>query len=201
VLVEPCEEAIRLARLLSEQLPEQPEVMGALALMLLHHSRRAARDRALDEQDRSLWRADEIAEGTRLIQAALRLGSPGTYQLQAAIAAVHAEAPSFEQTDWRQIVALYAELSRHHPSEVVELNRAVAASMVDGPDLGLALLERLSGLADYQPFQAARADLLRRAGRRHEAAEAYRRALLMAPNEVARELLARRLREVTAGGG
>lgn len=175
--------------------------MGALALMLLHHSRRAARDRALDEQARSLWHAQEIAEGTALIQAALRLGSPGPYQLQAAIAAVHAEAPSFEQTDWRQIVGLYAELAHRHPSEVVELNRAVAASMVDGPDLGLALLERLSGLGDYQPFHAARADLLRRAGRLHEAAEAYRRALLMAPNEVACELLTRRLREVSASSG
>jgi RNA polymerase sigma-70 factor (ECF subfamily) len=174
-----------------------------LALMLLCDSRRAARDRVLEEQDRSRWDADEIAEGIALTKRALRLGRVGPYQLQAAIAAVHAEAPSFAETDWRQIAGLYAELARRAPSPIVELNRAVAVSMADGPTAGLQLLERLDDraeLRDYQPYHAARADLLRRAGRIPEAIAAYEVALPTAPNEVARDFLHRRLKALTGTG-
>jgi RNA polymerase sigma-70 factor, ECF subfamily len=184
-----CDEALRLARLLAELLPDEPEVLGLLALVRLHDARRKARDRVLAEQDRSLWDRDAIAEGISLTKRALAMRRVGPYQLQAAIAALHGEAPTFEATDWHQIAALYGELARRHPSPIVELNRAVAVSMADGPDTGLALLDRLAAvpeLQDYQPFHAARADLLRRAGRTSEAAAAYRRALAGAPNEVSR---------------
>ncbi len=198
-----CDEALRLGRLLAVLLPEEPEVLGLLALMLLHDSRRAARDRVLEEQDRRLWDHAAIAEGVALTKRALSLRRVGAYQLQAAIAALHAEAAAFEVTDWRQIAALYRELSRLHPSAVVELNRAVAVSMADGPEAGLALLDPLAGVAelgDYQPYHAARADLLRRAGRLEEAAGAYERALRAAPNDVARAFLSRRLSEVRGRG-
>ncbi len=190
-----CEEALRLGRVLCELMPTEPEALGVLALMVLHHARRKTRDQILSEQDRSLWSQVEIGEGASLVERALSLGRPGPYQLQAAIAALHARAPSFEQTDWEQIAALYGELQRRRPSPVVELNRAVAVSMVHGPEVGLRLLEPIATqLRDYQPLHAARADLLRRAGLLQEAARAYRRALAAAPNEVARKYLERQLR-------
>jgi RNA polymerase sigma-70 factor (ECF subfamily) len=194
-----CEEAMRLAQVLTRLLPNEPEALGLLALMILHHSRRAARAHMLEDQDRSAWKHEEIREGVAILQAALALGRPGSYQLQAAIAALHAEAPSFAATDWLEISALYCELAWRTPSPVIELNRAVAFSWAEGPTLGLAMLERLASeasLQDYQPYHAARADLLRRAGRGEEALVAYRRALADAPNEVAREFLARRVAEL-----
>ncbi|HVI00257.1 MAG TPA: RNA polymerase sigma factor [Enhygromyxa sp.] len=194
-----CEEAIRLARVLTRLLPDEPEAMGLLALMILHHSRRATRGDTLEDQDRSAWKRDEIGEGVAILRAALGLGRPGSYQLQAAIAALHAEGPSFAETDWAQIAALYCELARRTPSPIIEVNRAVAFSWAEGPALGLAMLERLAGepsLQSYQPYHAARADLLRRAGRSEEALAAYRRALADAPNQVAREFLARRVAEL-----
>jgi RNA polymerase sigma-70 factor (ECF subfamily) len=191
-----CDEAIRLGRVLVRLLGEEPEVLGLLGLMLLHDSRRAARDHVLEEQDRATWDAAKIEQGIGLTKRALGMRRPGPYQLQAAIAAVHAEAPSFADTDWRQIAALYGVLAGLHPSPIVELNRAVAVSMADGPEAGLAVLARLDHLAelrDHQPYHAARADILRRAGRTDAAIEAYERALAAAPNEVAREFLSRRL--------
>ncbi|MFV8748960.1 RNA polymerase sigma factor [Nannocystaceae bacterium ST9] len=194
-----CDEALRLARLLARLLPDTPEVLGLLALMMLHDSRRAAREHVLEDQDRRRWNHVEIAEGVALIKRALAMGAVGPYQLQAAIAALHAEAPSFAETDWPQIAALYAELARRQPSPIVELNRAVAISRAVNPEAGLALLEQLADadeLRDYQPYHAARADLLRRAGRIREAIAAYERALADAPNQVARDYLARRLTEL-----
>ena len=194
-----CEEAIRLARVLTRLLPDEPEAMGLLALMILHHSRRATRGDTLEDQARSAWKRDEIGEGVANLRAALGLGRPGSYQLQAAIAALHAEGPSFAETDWAQIAALYCELARRTPSPIIEVNRAVAFSWAEGPALGLAMLERLASepsLQSYQPYHAARADLLRRAGRSEEALAAYRRALADAPNQVAREFLARRVAEL-----
>lgn len=194
-----CDEAIRMTRALVELMPDEPEAIGLLALMVLHHSRRRARDRVLEEQDRSRWVRTEIDEGTALTRRALLMRRVGPYQLQAAIAAVHAEAPSFGDTDWRQIAGLYAALARVHASPIVELNRAVAVSMAESPAAGLQILDTLDGvneLRDYQPYQAARADLLRRAGRTDEAIAAYQRALAGAPNDVAREWLARRLAEL-----
>jgi RNA polymerase sigma-70 factor (ECF subfamily) len=194
-----CDEALRLARLLAQLLPNEPEVLGLLALSMLHDSRRAAREHVLEEQDRSRWNHVEIAEGIALTKRALAMHAVGPYQLQAAIAALHAEAVTFADTDWPQIAALYTELLRRQPSPIVELNRAVAISMAHGPELGLALLDRVAAadeLRDYQPYQAARADMLRRAGRGDEAIVAYERALAGAPNQVAREYLGRRLREL-----
>ena len=199
VVADLCDEGIRLARLLAELMVDEPEVLGLLALLLLHDSRRRARHRVLEEQDRSLWDQSAIEEGTALIQRALRMGRVGVYQLQAAIAAVHAEAERAADTDWRQIALLYGELARINPSPIVELNRAVAVSMADGAEAGLSLLERLAEvpeLGDYQPYHAACADLLRRAGRTDEARRAYRRALAAAPNEVARAFLQRRVDEL-----
>lgn len=196
-----CDEAIRLGRVLAHLVEGEPEVLGLLALMLLHDSRRAQRNHVLEEQDRSRWDGRKIEDGIALTKRALAARAPGSYQLQAAIAAVHAEASSFAETDWRQIAALYGVLARIHPSPIVELNRAVAVSMADGPEAGLAVLGRLDHLPelrDHQPFHAARADILRRAGRREAAVEAYERALAAAPNEVARDFLARRLAEVSA---
>lgn len=194
-----CDEAIRLARLLAALMPEEPEALGLLALVRLHDSRRAARARVLEEQDRGLWDQVAIREGVALTKRALGMRPLGPYQLQAAIAAVHAEAATFADTDWRQIAALYGELRRLHPSPIIELNRAVAVSMADGPEAGLSLLEPLAAvpeLHDYQPYHAARADLLRRSGRLGEAQAAYRRALAAAPNDVARAYLRRRLDEI-----
>lgn len=194
-------EAIRLGRLLLGLLPE-PEAAGLLALMLLHESRRAARASAdgdlvlLDDQDRSLWNREQIAEGTVLVQRALSSGRFGAYTLQAAIAAVHAEAATAAQTDWAQIVALYDALFDGAPSPVVELNRAAAVAMRDGPAAGLALIEALlarGDLADYHFAHAAKADLCRRLGRNDEAREAYRRALDHARQEPERRFLQRRL--------
>jgi RNA polymerase sigma-70 factor, ECF subfamily len=197
-------EAIRLGRLLVELLPE-PEAQGLLALMLLHDSRRAARStRAgdpvlLDDQDRSLWDREQIAEGVALVERSLSSRRLGPYALQAAIAAVHAEAPSSEQTDWPQIVGLYDVLMRLDPSPVVELNRAVAVAMRDGPEAGLGLVEGILGrgeLADYPLAHAARAGLLARASRNSEARSAYLRALELTRQEPQRRLLRRRIDEL-----
>ncbi|MNF50398.1 RNA polymerase sigma factor [compost metagenome] len=200
-------EAIRLGRLLLDLLPE-PEVMGLLALMLLHEARRPARTSAsgepvlLDQQDRSLWSAELIAEGDALVLQALRSQRFGAYALQAAIAAVHAEAPTAAATDWAQIVGLYDALLRISPSPVIELNRAVALAMRDGPAAGLALIEALldrGELADYHLAYAAQADLYRRLGRSGEARAAYRRALHLARQGADRQFLQRRLDELADG--
>ena len=191
-------EAIRLGRLLAELLPE-PEVMGLLALMLLHESRRLARTSSagdlilLEDQDRSLWNRERIAEGDRVLSRARGLG---TYRIQAEIAAVHAHADRPTDTDWPRIVELYDELVVLAPSPVVELNRAAAIAMADGPDRGLTLIDRIEGLDDYYLLHAARADLLRRGGRHTEAAASYRRALELATNPVERSFFERRLAEV-----
>jgi len=197
-----CAEAIRLGRVLCAIDPQEPEGLGLLALMLLHDSRRQARVDAagalvtLDEQDRSLWDRPQIEEGLRLVDAALRMGHVGPYQLQAAIAALHAEAASPDDTDWPQIAALYGELARIHPSPVVQLNGAVAIGMSEGPRRGLALIDELGSSGDldrYHLFHAARADMLRRLGSFEAAADAYRRALALMANGVERAYLERRL--------
>jgi RNA polymerase sigma-70 factor, ECF subfamily len=196
-----CDEAIRLGRLLAELMPDDAETAGLLALMLLHDARRGARTDAagrfvaLPDQDRSRWDAGRIEEGTATLDRALRLRRPGPYQLQAAIAALHATAPDAEHTDWRQIAGLYCRLERLTPSPVITVNRAVALGMADGPRAGLALLERLGAdrrLAAYQPFHAARAELLRQAGAAADAAAAYTRAIELSPNDVERAELERR---------
>ncbi len=195
-----CAEAIRLGRMLVALMPDEPEALGLSALMLLHDSRRATRVGAdgalvlLEDQDRSLWDTAAIAEGRELVERALRLRRVGPYQLQAAIAALHAEPE--READWPQIVALYGELERLAPSPVVELNRAAAVAMADGPELGLALIDRIDGLDGYVSFHAARADLLRRLGRGADAAAAYERALALAPDGPERRYLARRLAEL-----
>lgn len=194
-------EAIRLGRLLVELLPE-PEAIGLLALMLLHDSRRAARTSPegelilLEDQDRSLWNREQITEGAALVRGALAPHLFGHYALQAAIAAVHAVAPNFAATDWAQIVALYDLLARVAPSPVVELSRAVAVAMRDGPAAGLTLIEAILGrgdLADYHLAHSARAELCRRLGRTAEARASYERALGLARQEPERRLLERRL--------
>ncbi|HEV2892277.1 MAG TPA: DUF6596 domain-containing protein, partial [Actinomycetota bacterium] len=199
-------EAIRLGRLLGELVPDDPEVGGLLALLLLHHARADARVDPhgdlvpLEEQDRGRWDADMIGEGLGLLDRALRRRRPGPYQLQAAIAAQHALAARAADTDWLQIAALYAELLRLRPSPTYELNRAVAVAMAYGPDAGLALLDRLEAtgaLAGYHLLAATRADLERRAGRPTLAATAYRQALELATNQVERRYLRRRLDQVT----
>jgi RNA polymerase sigma-70 factor (ECF subfamily) len=199
-------EAIRLGRLLAELVPDDPEVTGLLALLLLHHARAGARVDPhgdlvpLEEQDRSRWDAAVIGEGLGLLDRALRRRRPGPYQLQAAIAAQHGLATRAADTDWLQIAALYAELLRLRPSPTYELNRAVAVAMAYGPDAGLALLDRLEttgALAGYHLLPATRADLERRAGRPTLAATAYRQALELATNQVERRYLRRRLDEVT----
>jgi RNA polymerase sigma-70 factor (ECF subfamily) len=201
-----CAEAIRLGRLLAELMPDEPEVLGLLSLVLLQDSRRAARlDSAgdlvtLEEQDRGLWDADEIDEACRVLDRAVRLRRPGPYQLQAAVAATHAQASSAADTDWREIVVLYDRLSEVAPTPVVLLNRAVAVSMAEGPTAGLPLvdeLEQSGALSDYYLLPATRADLLRRLHRDREAAVAYRRALELVPTDVERRFLRRRLSEVT----
>jgi RNA polymerase sigma-70 factor, ECF subfamily len=200
-------EAIRLGRLLMELLPE-PEVMGLVALMLLHESRRAARTTAtgelvlLDEQDRGAWNRDQIAEGSALVERALGSRRFGPYTLQAAIAAVHAEAPTASATDWAQIVGLYDVLLRAAPSPVVELNRAAAVAMREGPEAGLQLIDAILGrgdLAEYPWAHAARADLCRRMGRSSEARASYYRALGLTRQEPQRRFLERRLAGLGAG--
>ena len=197
-------EAIRLGRLLIELLPE-PEAIGLLALMLLHESRRAARTSPdgelilLDDQDRSRWNRDQIAEGAALVERALALRRPGPYPLQAAIAAVHAEAATAGVTDWRQIVGLYDILVRADPAPVVELNRAAAVAMRDGPLAGLTIIDAIlarGDLADYRHAHSARADLCRRLGRVEEARASYQRALDLTRQEPERRFLERRLREI-----
>jgi RNA polymerase sigma-70 factor, ECF subfamily len=201
-----CAEAIRLARALAQLMPDEPEALGLLALMLLHHARRAARvDRAgdlvtLEDQDRTRWDRHEIDEGTNVLEAALRRGQPGPYELQAAIAACHATAPDAAATDWAQIAALYERLARLTPSPVVELNRAVAVAMADGPAVGLELvgqIEASGALAGYYLLPATRADLLRRLGRFPEAAASYRAARDLATTDAERRYLDRRLTETT----
>jgi RNA polymerase sigma-70 factor (ECF subfamily) len=201
-----CAEAIRLARALVDLMPDEPEPAGLLALMLLQDARRAARVSStgevvlLAEQDRSRWDRAAIADGLRLVERTLRR-RPGPYALQAAIAAVHAEAARAEDTDWQQIAALYGVLCGVSPSPVAELNRAVAVAMADGPAAGLALIDRpeiAGALEQYRWLHSARADLLRRLDRFGEAAEAYRRALLLAENGAERTFLERRLGEVEA---
>jgi RNA polymerase sigma-70 factor (ECF subfamily) len=196
-----CEEAIWLGRLLRRLLPADAETGGLLALMLLHHSRASARQDPegkpvpLAEQDRRRWNRALIGEGTAVLDAAVASRVPGPYQLQAAIAAVHAQAGSFERTDWPQIAALYGALARLSPSPVVEINRAVAVGMADGPRAGLAVLEPVlaeGALATYGPLHAAHADLLERAGEAEAAAAAWARAAQTTPNTALREELRRR---------
>ena len=201
-----CAEAIRLGRVLCELLPREAEARALLALMLLHDSRRDARTSAdgeivlLDEQDRNLWHHDQIREGTALAESAMRSGANGAYALQAAIAALHANARTAAETDWPQIVALYGALLQIHPSPVIEINRAVAVAMARTSEDGLALLDQIESRGDVGEFyllHAARADLLRRLGRATESADAYRRALSLATNDVERRFLRRRLSETT----
>src|SRR6266540_3364507 len=202
-----CEEAIRLGRMLVELLPAQAEPKGLLALMLLHDSRRETRlDGSgdivlLEDQDRARWDRAQIDEGAALVEAALRAGGrpPGAYALQAAIAAIHAQAPTAAATDWGQIAALYGVLTRVHPSPVIELNRAVAVAMAGGLERGLALVDEVDHrgeLGRYHLLPAARAELLRRLGRHRESAESYQRALALVSNEAERRHLEKRLREI-----
>jgi RNA polymerase sigma-70 factor (ECF subfamily) len=200
-----AEDALYLGRLIVDLLPE-PEAIGLLGLMLLHESRRPARVDArgdvipLEDQDRSLWNRELIAEGIELVNRALLSGRFGSYTLQAAIAAVHAVAPSVEATDWAQIVSLYDMLLETGPSPVVELNRAIAVAMRDGPTAGLALIDALldrGELVDYHPAHAVRADLNRRLGRIDKASASYRRALTLARQEPERRFLEKRLAEIS----
>ena len=199
-----CDEGIRLARVLVTLMPNEPEAAGLLALMLLQHSRREARSGPsgqmilLEVQDRARWDHAMIDEGLAILDGALVARRPGPYQLQGAIAALHARAPRPEDTDWPQIAALYDRLAETSPSPVVELNRAVAVAMADGPERGLALFVPLEGELDgYHLFHAARADLFRRLERNEDAAAAYRRALELVTNPQQRSYLERRLAEVT----
>ena len=198
-----CREAIGLARVLASLMPDEPEALGVLALMLLHDARRPARLDAdgdlvtLEEQDRTLWNAAQIAEGTALLERALRRGQAGSFQIQAAIAACHATASDASETDWPQIAGLYAQLKRVAPSAIVELNHAVAIAMTDGPEAALPIVDALANggqLEDYYLLHATRADLLRRAGRTTEARHSYQEALDRAPTEAERRYLHRRLR-------
>jgi RNA polymerase sigma-70 factor (ECF subfamily) len=195
-----CDEAIRLARLLARLMPDAAESHGLLALLLLTDARRPARlDSegalvALQKQDRARWNAERIGEGVAFLERALRLGRPGAYVIQAAIAALHAQAPSWEATDWPQIAGLYAELARHDPSPVVAINRAVAVGFADGPEAGLAILDDLGSdarLDRYQPLYAARADLLRRTGDAAGADAAYATAIGLSANAAERAALER----------
>ncbi len=202
-----CAEAIRLGRVLVALLPASAEARGLLALMLLHDSRRAARLNTagelvlLDEQDRTRWDQAKIQEGIAMLDEALALNDPGPYQVQAAISALHAGAASPDATDWPQIAVLYDTLARMTPSPVVEVNRAVAVAMAQGPMAGLALLHRIEGVENYYPYHAARADLLRRTNQREAAADAYRRALALCSNSAERAYLRRRLDEMTQPSG
>ena len=196
-----CAEAIRLGRLLAELMPDEPEVMGLLALMLLVHSRRAARTDQygglvlLADQDRGRWDRDLVAEGHAIVRRCLRRDRPGPYQVQAAINAVHSDAPTAAQTQWHQIVALYDQLMALTPGPVVALHRAVAVAEVDGPEAALAVVDGL-GLERHHVFHAVRADLLRRLGRATEAARAYDAAIALAGNEAERGFLEERLRRL-----
>jgi len=206
-----CEEAIWLGRLLHRLLPSDAETQGLLALMLLHHARSAGRQDdagrpiALADQDRRSWRHDMIDEGVAHLDTAMARRTPGPYQAQAAIAALHARAASFEETDWAQIAALYGELARRSPSSVIEVNRAVATGMAYGPRAGLAVLEPIlaSGLlASYAPLHAAHADLLDRAGDTDAASVSWARAIEVTGNEVLRAELRRRVgRRPVSGSG
>jgi RNA polymerase sigma-70 factor, ECF subfamily len=200
-----CAEAIRLARTLVELMPQNPENMALLALMLLHDSRRDARSTSdgqlipLEEQDRSLWHQDQIAEGIPLVERALGRRNLGPYQLQAAIAAIHAEARTAQETDWKQIAALYAILNTTQASPIVALNHAVAVAMSESLERGLAMIDELGScgeLESYRLYHAARADLLRRMGRNLEAIESYRRALALTSNAVELRYLGRRLSDL-----
>jgi RNA polymerase sigma-70 factor, ECF subfamily len=204
--VDLCDEAIRLARVVVELMPGEAEAAGLLALMLLHHSRRETRASAegelvlLEEQDRSRWDHDMIDEGLAVLDRALGAGVPGPYQVQGAIAALHARAPRPEDTDWSQIAGLYAVLYRMQPSPVVELNRVVALAMADGPITALPLLDALEErLNRYHLFHSTKADLLRRLDRLEDAAASYRRALDLATNPYERKFLERRIADVTSG--
>ena len=196
-----CAEAVRLGRLLAVLMPDEPEAVGLLALMLLIESRRPARTSPegglvlLSDQDRALWRRDLISEGQSLVRQCLRRGRPGIFQLQAAISAVHSDAPTAAETDWRQILQLYDQLLRVSPTPVVALNRAVAVAECDGPQVALALVDELE-LSDYYLFHGVRADLLRRLERDAEAALAYRNAIALAGNERERDFLERRLQSL-----
>jgi RNA polymerase sigma-70 factor (ECF subfamily) len=199
-----CAEAIRLARVLARLMPDEPEALGLLALLLLHDARRGTRVDAagelvtLEDQDRTAWDRAAIDEGAALLETALRRGRPGPYQIQAAIAAAHTTAATAEDTDWADIAALYGELRRFVPSAVVELNRAVAVGMAEEPEAGLALLaelEKAGDLTGYHLLPATRADLLRRMGRTGDAAEAYARALELVENDAERRFLEKRLAE------
>jgi RNA polymerase sigma-70 factor (ECF subfamily) len=201
-----CVEAIRLTRTLTELMPDEPEALGLLALMLLHDARREGRvDHAgdlipLETQDRARWDRDEIDEGVERLDAALRREQPGPYQVQAAIAACHATAATAAETDWVEIATLYGALARMNPSPVVELNRAVAVAMADGPEAGLRLVDEIEAggaLDGYHLLPATRADLLRRLDRREEAAIAYRAALALTTGDSERRYLQRRLAEMT----
>ena len=204
---EPAERALDLARMVVALMPGDREAQGLLGLLTVNHARRATRTDEegrlvlLEDQDRSAWDRAAIEEGHRLVLAALEGGRPGRFALQAAIAALHAQAHSYAATDWRQIVDLYDELLRVWPSPVVALNRAIAVSMVDGPEAGLAAvgaLEAEGRLAGYRYLPAAKADMLRRLGRRDEAAAAYRAALGLADNDAERAFLERRLDALTS---
>jgi RNA polymerase sigma-70 factor, ECF subfamily len=201
-----CAEAIRLSRVLCRLMSRDAETQALLALLLLHDSRRNARASAegelilLEDQDRAVWHADQIREGTALLESSLRAGAAGPYALQASIAALHANAKTAAQTDWPQIAALYAALLKLNPSPVIEVNRAVAVAMARTPQDGLALLDDLAAreeLAEFHLLPAARADLLRRLGKCDEAADAYRRALSLATNDVERRFLRRRVSEMS----
>jgi RNA polymerase sigma factor (sigma-70 family) len=195
-------EAIRLGKLIASLMPDEPEALGLVALMVLQDSRSAARRTPsgdlvlLADQDRSRWDAPAIDEGTALVERALRRRQPGPYQLQAAIAAVHAQATAAEDTDWLQIVVLYSELAVHSPSPVILLNRAVAVAMASGPEAGLALVDAIEGLDRFHLMHAARADLLHRLGRTDEAIAAYERALELAGEESDRRFLTGRLTQL-----
>jgi RNA polymerase sigma-70 factor (ECF subfamily) len=203
-----CGEAIRLGRVLAELMPDEPEVWGLLALMLLHDSRREARvdgDGAvivLDEQDRAKWDRVEIEEGLQLLDHALRYKKPGPYQIQAAISALHAQASRADETDWKQIAALYRSLLTFNPSPVVELNYAVAAAMAEGLEVGLRLMDQLEArgvLSEYHYLPAARAEILRRMGKSAEARHEYIHALSLVENKAERLFLERRLARVSTG--
>ena len=202
IRTELCEEAIQLARILLRLMPREPEVQGLLALMLLHHARADTRVGAdgslvlLDEQDRRRWDRALITEGIGLIRQASGFGLPGPFQLQAAIAAIHVAAHRSEETDWPAIVALYGVLEQMRPTSVVRLNKAAAVAMADGPTAGLTLLDDkklANNLKDYQPYHAARAELLRRAGQLEDAADAFRTALSLTRNATERRHLEQRL--------
>jgi RNA polymerase sigma-70 factor (ECF subfamily) len=191
-----CIEAIRLGRILADLMPDEPEAVGLLALMLLTAARRPARAAhgelvQLRDQDRGLWDRTQIGEGHELVRACLRRNHPGPYQIQAAINAVHTDAATAADTDWHQVVQLYDQLMQVAPSPVVAMNRAIAIAELDGPDVGLAALDGLA-LDHYQPYHSTRADLLRRAGRKADAVAAYDKALAITTNETERRFLARR---------